>query len=113
MTKPQLLSPLSVDVLFTIGILIISEVFPTKTQALAGAVFNTLAQLGTSIGLTTTSLISAAVTNGSGFHKKQSPEALMLGYRASFWALFAWMLTACFIGAFGLRKVGRIGQKRD
>ena len=104
---------MSVDVLFTIGILIISDVFPARTQALAGAVFNTLAQIGTSIGLTTTSAISVTVTKESAFKNKASPPALMEGYRASFWTLFAWMLTSCIVAVFGLRRVGKIGEKRD
>jgi hypothetical protein len=37
----------------------------------------------------------------------------MEGYRASFWALFALMVTACLIGGYGLRNLGKIGQKRD
>ena len=109
----QLLSPLSVDILFTVGILIVSEVFPENTQALAGAVFNTLAQLGTSIGLTTMSVIADTVTDESRFKNKSSPSALMEGYRATFFALFAWMVAACVIGGYGLKSLGKIGQKRD
>ena len=113
MFVPQLLSPLSVDILFTVGILIVSDVFAANTQALAGPVFNTLAQLGTSIGLTTMSVISISVTSDSDKKNKSSPAALMEGYRASFWTLFAWMVTACVVGGFGLRKLGKIGEKRD
>lgn len=109
----QLLSPISADILFTIGILVVSEVFPEDTQALAGAVFNTLAQLGTSIGLTVTSVISDNVSDDSRFRHKDSAAALMEGYRATFWTLFAWMATACFVGGYGLRKIGKIGQKRE
>ena len=109
----QALAPLSVDVLFTVGILIISDVFPARTQTLAGAVFNTLAQLGTSIGLCMLQVISAVVTEESRFTRKTSPEALMEGYKASFCTTFAFGVTACFVGAFGLRKLGKVGQKRD
>lgn len=109
----QLLSPLSGDVLFTIGLIIVSDVFPTRTQALAGAVFNTVSQLGVSIGLTTMSVISVTVTKDSGVADKGSPEALMKGYRASFWTLFAWMVAACFVGGVGLRRLGKIGVKKD
>ena len=38
----QFLAVLGVDVIFTVGLLIVSEVFPSQTQALAGAVFNTI-----------------------------------------------------------------------
>ena len=66
----QLLAPLSADILFTVGILVVSDVFPENTQALAGAVFNTLAQIGTALGLTTMSIISSTVTLESRFKNK-------------------------------------------
>ena len=109
----QLLAPMSGDVLFTVGLIIVSDVFPVRTQALAGAVFNTVSQLGVSIGLTTMSVISATVTDKLEAPEKHTPEALMKGYRAAFWTLFAWMLTACVVGGFGLRKIGKVGAKRD
>ncbi|KAK4447165.1 major facilitator superfamily domain-containing protein [Podospora aff. communis PSN243] len=109
----QILAPMSGDVLFTVGLIIVSDVFPVRTQALAGAVFNTLSQLGVSIGLTTMSVISASATQKSGLSDKHSPGALMEGYRAAFWTLFAWMVGACLVGAFGLRKVGKVGLKKD
>ncbi|KAG2167970.1 hypothetical protein JADG_007709 [Aureobasidium aubasidani] len=109
----QLLQGISVNVLFTVGLLIISSIFPLRTQALGGAVFNTCAQLGTSIGLTITSVIADSRTAASGIADKTSPDALMTGYRAVFWALFAWMIIVLLAGVFGLRKVGKIGVKRD
>ncbi|EHK20863.1 uncharacterized protein TRIVIDRAFT_192541 [Trichoderma virens Gv29-8] len=109
----QLVSPISADILFTVGLLVVSDVFPARTQALAGAVFNTVAQFGTSIGLTIMAVISASVTKSSKLQDKNSPDALMMGYRASFWAAFAWMGMACFIGGFGLRRMGMVGLKRD
>ncbi|KAI5367302.1 Putative major facilitator superfamily, MFS transporter superfamily [Septoria linicola] len=109
----QLLAPLSVGLLFAVGTLVVSEALPRKTQALAGAVFNTFARVGSSVGLCLTSVISMSVTQRSSYQHKESPEALMSGYRAIFWALFAWMIVACIIGAFGLRKLGKVGVKRD
>ncbi|KAI4831994.1 MFS general substrate transporter [Aureobasidium sp. EXF-8845] len=109
----QLLQGICFNVLFTVGLLIISAIFPPHTQALGGAVFNTCAQLGTSIGLTITSVISDSRTAASSYEDKTSPQALMTGYRAVFWALFAWMLVVLCAGVGGLRKVGKIGVKRD
>jgi hypothetical protein len=93
--------------------LIIADSFSPKTQGLAGAVFNTIAQFGTSIGLTTFAIISASVTQDSSYINKSSPEALMTGYRAVFWTCFALMMAASGIGAWGLRKVGKVGLKRE
>ena len=109
----QLLVPLSVDVLFTVGVLLVSQTFPDDTQALAGAVFSTVAQMGTAIGLAVVSVKSTTATKHSKFATKSSPEALLAGYRASFWTAFAWMMLTCIIGGLGLRKVGKVGLKRD
>lgn len=95
------------------GLLVVSDVFPARTQALAGAVFNTVAQLGTSMGLTLMAVIAASVTESSNFPSKSSPDSLMMGYRVSFWAAFAWMVLACLIGVYGLRGIGKVGLKED
>ncbi|GAB7328575.1 hypothetical protein MBLNU13_g00525t1 [Cladosporium sp. NU13] len=109
----QIFQLVCTNVLFTVGLLIISAVFPSNTQALGGAVFNTCAQLGTSVGLTVTSVISESITAASGEVDKSSPKALMAGYRAAFWALFACMAIVFVTGALGLRRVGKIGVKQD
>jgi MFS family permease len=100
-------------VIFTVANLIITDVFPPNTQALAGAVFNTVAQFGTSIGIAVTAIISASVIDTSSNPEKSSPEVLMQGYRAVFWACLAILILSCGIGAVGLRKVGNVGMKRD
>lgn len=109
----QALQPTCPDVLFTVGLLIISAVFPSRTQALGGAVFNTCSQLGTSIGLTVTSVISDSTIAKSGYADHKVPEALLVGYRAVFWALFAWTLLVCVTDVWGLRRVGKIGMKEE
>jgi hypothetical protein len=109
----QLLAPVACDILFTIGLLVVSEEFPAHMQGLAGAVFNTVAQFGTSIGLTVIAVVAAAVTNSELDQGKERSDELLSGYRAGFWVQFAWMGLACLIGAFGLRKMGSVGVKRD
>ncbi|KAG8533994.1 uncharacterized protein KY384_000836 [Bacidia gigantensis] len=103
----QFLMYFSVDVLFTVGSFVISDVFPPQTQALAGAIFNVMNQFGTSLGLAVMGVIASAVTKQSDIADKASPEALEAGYRATFWAAMAWMLVTCCIGVFGLRKIGK------
>lgn len=109
----QILSYVFVDIIFTVGILVVSDVFPARMQSLAGAVFNTLVQFGSSIGLCVMGVISNAVTRESEYADKTSPNALLAGYRATFWASFAFMLVTSCIAALGLRKVGKVGAKRD
>lgn len=109
----QFLAPIMTDVLFTIGLILISETFPEKTQALAGAVYNTVAYFGISLGINSMQVISMLVTKGTSYRDKSSPSALLQGYRASFWAMFAATLTCVVLRVLGLRDIGRVGLKRD
>lgn len=109
----QVLAPLSSDVLFTVGLIVVSEVFPERTQGLAGAVFNTVAYFGWSLGLNSMQVISLLVTKGTSYRDKNEPAALLQGYRASFWAMFAITVACAGLCVIGLRHVGKVGLKRD
>jgi MFS family permease len=117
----QVLAPMSADILFTVGLIIISDVFPEKTQGLAGGVFNTTAQFGFSLGTGICQLVALGVagsSSGGGSHGSSEssdvdPKALLEGYRASFWTMFAFMLACALLAVFGLRKAGTVGLKRD
>jgi hypothetical protein len=63
--------------------------------------------------LTITQVITESVTAKSDEVDKSSSNALMDGYRAVFWTLFAMMLVVFVSGALGLRRVGKIGVKQD
>ncbi|EAS32112.3 MFS transporter [Coccidioides immitis RS] len=103
-----LLGPVSVDVVFTVAHLLITDIFAPSTHALAGAVFNTIAQLGTSVGLCVIAVVSAAVQHSSNY-PKDSPDALISGYRAAFWTCFAMMVTTVIISSVGLRNIRKLG----
>jgi MFS family permease len=115
----QVFSPFSVDVLFTVGLIIVSDSFPEKTQALAGAVFNTAAQFGMTLGMGCCQVVALGVVGRGGKeHDGKSFEegeegTLLKGYQASFWTMFAYMILCVLIAVVGLRKVGRVGLKRD
>ena len=108
----QVLSPMSVDVLFTVGLLIVSDEFPEETQALAGAVFNTVAQFGMSLGLGVCQVVSFGVGGGEDGGSGEG-LSLLKGYQASFWTMFACMVVCGMVAVAGLRKAGRVGVKRD
>jgi MFS family permease len=106
----QVLMPFSIDVLFTTGLIIITEIFPEENHAVAGAVFNTAAQLGNAMGLAVMQVISKWVTKQH--ETVKSPlNALLEGYRATFWTMLALLLTCAIIGVVGLRQAGRVGSK--
>ena len=108
-----LINPVAEGALFTISNLLITSVFPSKTQALAGGVFNTISQIGKSVSLALAALISNSVSTQSSVADKQSPEALVTGYHATFWFCFALNAITILISIFGLRKIGIVGKKRD
>jgi fucose permease len=109
----NLFNPIGADSLFTIANLLITSVFPSKTQALAGGVFNTISQIGKSVGLALVAVIAASVTAKSDYTNKQSPKALLEGYIATFWFCFGLILLTIAISLWGLRRVGNVGHKRD
>lgn len=96
-------------VLFTASNLVISDAFPADLQSLAGGIFNVIAQFGNSVGLAVTAAIASSVTEHSS--NPNHEEALMEGYRAAFWTIFASCASVLFVSYFGLRKGGTIGQK--
>ena len=106
------LNPLGNDGIFTIANLLITSLFPSKTQGLAGGVFNTVSQIGKSVGLALVTLIANRVTARTGDGGSRE-AALMEGYRASFWFLFALSGLSLVVSALGLRTIGRIGVKEE
>ncbi|KAL1613154.1 hypothetical protein SLS60_001386 [Paraconiothyrium brasiliense] len=118
----QAFAPFSADVLFTVGLIIVSDSFPEKTQALAGAVFNTVAQFGLSLGVGVCQVVALGVmdsgSRASGARKEgeafeEDVKQVLKGYRASYWTMFAYMLVCVVIAVGGLRGVGKVGLKRE
>jgi MFS family permease len=125
----QIFGPFSADVLFTVGLIIVSDNFPEKTQALAGAVFNTVAQFGMSLGMGSCQVVALGVQvksggtgstghgNGDGDRggafEGQDDMAVLKGYRASYWLMFGYMIVCVIIAVVGLRKAGKVGLKRE
>ncbi|KAJ8100153.1 major facilitator superfamily domain, general substrate transporter [Lipomyces tetrasporus] len=118
------LSPINGDVLWTASSLVICRAFPADSQALAGGVFNTISQLGNSIGLAVTAAIAASVSthdhnvvsalsaDGSSATDANTP-LLLQGYRAAYWTIFGGMVVVCLASFLGLRHVGKVGVKED
>jgi hypothetical protein len=98
-------------VLFSISNLLISDAFPAEDQSLAGGVFNEVAQFGNSVGLAVTAAIAASVTEHSA--SEAPADALMDGFRAAFWTIFASTAAVLVISSFGFRKAGIIGKTDD
>ncbi|KAL6711523.1 hypothetical protein ACN47E_004457 [Coniothyrium glycines] len=117
----QIFAPFSADVLFTVGLIIVSECFQGDEQALAGAVFNTVAQVGMSLGMGSCQVVALSVQarhssvraeQGTAFVERES-AALLKGYQAGFWLMCAYMLVCVGLAVVGLRKAGKVGVKRE
>ena len=106
------LSPLASDVLFNVSNHVITSSFKKNQQALAGGVFSTVGQLGNSIGLAITALVASSVTMEAARSELANPLAIVKGYRAAFWLCFSAALVSSLIGAFGLRRSGKVGLKK-
>ncbi|KAL8895231.1 MAG: hypothetical protein Q9192_003764 [Flavoplaca navasiana] len=102
------LSPVHPDVLFTVSNLIISNAYPGEEQSLAGGVFNQVSQIGNSVGLALTAAIAASITEHD---DATGVDALLKGYRAVFWTIFASMGVVVVVTFFGLKKGGLVGSK--
>ena len=97
------------QVLFTVSNLVIAGAFSVQQQALAGGVFNSIAQMGNSVGLGVCATIAASTTG----EDSMGPDQLLRGYRAAFWTMFASTIIVCAISLLGLGKGGKVGRKED
>jgi MFS family permease len=105
------LNPLGADLIYTIANLVVTAAFPTRTQALAGGVFNMVAQMGKSFGIATSAVIARQVTaqvNGEG-----TKEALLRGYKAAWWYNCSLGFASVAVSFWGLRSVTKLGVKRE
>ncbi|KZS91971.1 putative efflux transporter [Sistotremastrum niveocremeum HHB9708] len=107
------------DFVFASGTIFVAKVALPHEQSLAGALFNTLTQLGTAFGLAVSTIVHDKVVksnavkegfnvapDGSGAPK----EAQMMGYRAAQWTAFAFPILAALMGVIFLRGVGIVGH---
>lgn len=114
----MLLSPIAADTIFTVANLIITEVFPHEIHGLAGGVFNTIAQIGNSVGLAVSAVVAGEVTKAKEIglaHVASDAHiaAVLDGYRASFWTSLAASAIVVGIAGWGLRGSGKVGLKRE
>ena len=106
-------TPICADVLFTVANLLITSVFPPQTHGLAGGVFNTISNIGNSVGLAITAVVASSVTMAEKGKGETTSEMLMDGYRATFWLCFGLNILVLGVIGFGLRKIGKVGIKVD
>ncbi|KAF9773118.1 hypothetical protein IL306_009117 [Fusarium sp. DS 682] len=93
-------------------VIVVTETFPEGKQAVAGSVFNATSQFGNAMGLAIMQIVTTLVTKQYA-GTKPAEEALLQGYKASFWAMFSFMILCAFIEGVGLRKAGKMGLEQE
>lgn len=115
-----ILAVVGADFVFAGGTLFIAKVSLPHEQSLAGAVFQTMTQLGTSVGVTVSTVVFDRVlrqrsadmgvildVSAAGAPR----EAQLDSYRAAEWTNFAFGMLATLLALIFFRGVGVVGQR--
>lgn len=111
----MMITIVGVDIIYALGNQQIAVSLDEESQSLAGGIFSVTTRLATALGLAVTSEIADSVSKA--YNNKhpdldaQSPDVLMVGFRAAGWTCFASTVLGIVIVIFGLRDLGIIGKK--
>ncbi|KAG0696619.1 major facilitator superfamily domain-containing protein [Suillus ampliporus] len=111
----MMITIVGVDIVYPLGNQQVVTSFDEDSQSLAGSIFSVTTRLATALGLAVTSGIAASVSKA--YNEKhphldaESPEVLMVGFRAAGWTCFASTLMSIMIVIFGLRGLGVVGKR--
>ncbi|KNZ77844.1 hypothetical protein J132_03353 [Termitomyces sp. J132] len=101
------------DFVFASGTLFIAKVAEPHEQSLAGALFQTMTQLGTSLGVTVTTVIFNRVTQQN---SRGDPAIIasppLASYQAAQWGSFAFGVLSISISIFFFYGVGIVGHNK-
>ncbi|PFH49993.1 hypothetical protein AMATHDRAFT_62010 [Amanita thiersii Skay4041] len=110
------------DFVFAAGTLFVSKIVEDDEQSLSGALFQTMTQIGTAIGVIVTTIVfnrvivqdsaklGATVTPNTNFDEVPQ-RAQLYAYQAAQWAAFAFCMIATIFVIIWFRGVGIIGEK--
>ncbi|KAJ6585583.1 major facilitator superfamily domain-containing protein [Mycena capillaripes] len=93
------------DFVFAAGTLFVAKVSLPHEQSLAGGLFQTLTQLGTSFGLAISTIAFDAVADGDAGN-----DAPLEAYKAAQWTAFGMAMFCTLLAAIFLRGVGPVGS---
>ncbi|KAG8680445.1 hypothetical protein FRC09_018225, partial [Ceratobasidium sp. 395] len=106
MSLPFLLLLPGPDLCYSVLNLHICNGVDIHNQALAGALFNVVTRVGTSVGLAVTSAVSTTIQRLAAKHENSTdltgPRALMPGYRAAAWVCFGMAIISVIISLLRL-----------
>lgn len=105
------LNPVGADLIYVVANLVLTDAFPQETQALAGGIFNMLAQVGKSFGIATTVIIASQLTTQ--IDEPQSRRALLQGYKGGWYYNSALAFASVLLSFWGLRNLRKVGIKKE
>ncbi|KAG2132988.1 major facilitator superfamily domain-containing protein [Suillus clintonianus] len=117
-----ILSVCGADFVFASGTIFIAKTVSQHEQSVAGALFQTMMQLGTAFGLTISTIVfDSVVTKESAqlgvtlnSQMTNAPASANLSaYKAAQWSAASWNLLASLLGFVFLRSVGVVGHKKS
>ncbi|ORY33741.1 efflux protein [Naematelia encephala] len=104
------LSVMGADFLMATGMIFVAALSLHDEQSVAGALFQTLVQIGGSFGLSLTTVISDSYQSKALNAGKSSVDAELQGIHAAFWLGAGCSFGALIIAAVMLRGMGTIGR---
>ncbi|KAK7040364.1 hypothetical protein VNI00_009834 [Paramarasmius palmivorus] len=116
-----IVSVFGADFVFTAGTLFIAKVALPHQQSVAGGIFQCMTQLGTSLGITISTVVFDNVLRKTSMRRhlppppdaRHAPKPIQLDcYHAAFWTTFAFGVLSSILAIAFLRGVGVVGQRR-
>lgn len=109
------------DFVYASGTIFIAKIAPPHERSVAGALFQTMTQLGGSVGLAVSTLVFNVVVanesvnvgvtvNSTGSNAPRSAQ--LKGYRSAQWTCASFVLSAALLAAVFLYGVGIVGDKK-
>lgn len=105
------LGVLGADFLMAVGSIFVSTLALPEEQSVAGALFQTMVQLGGAVGLAFASVIATNLQAKHLEKGKSAFDSLVYGLHGAFWFAAATCFTALIIAAVMLRGLGTYGSK--
>lgn len=102
---------LGADFLVSTGSVFVAAFAEGEEQSVAGAVFNTMLQLGGAFGLSLTTVISEAYRKKAVARGASEAASILSGLHAAFWLGAGFAFAALILAVVSLRGMGKFGSK--
>ncbi|THH09287.1 hypothetical protein EW145_g2136 [Phellinidium pouzarii] len=104
-----IVSVFGADFVFACGTIFVAKISAPHEQSLAGGLFQTLSQLGTSLGLAVTTIVHNTILRNGG--ENEGREIQLNAYRGAQWTCFGFGVAGAIVAFIFLRNVGPVGHR--